>query len=175
MEEQLKANLLLMAANEKTFEEKLAEAKALQLARAKNQQEEKQIDKTKPYLMNLNEDPLLSGKVLHSLDRGTHQIYFSQITLSQLELIRIGKKNGNPVPEVVLGGISIKPNHAQITNKEGKITIAPCDVTFCFQKYFITFRLNVENSYSLTDKKFNKKQSYSIMIELLLEQMQSSY
>jgi len=68
MEEQLKANLLLMAANEKSFEDKLAEAKAM--AQQKEKEEEPQIDTTKPHLMNLNEDPLLSGKVLHSLNRG---------------------------------------------------------------------------------------------------------
>ena len=42
--------------------------------------------------------------------------------------MRIGKKNGSPLPDVILGGISIKPNHAEIWNKEGKITLFPCDV-----------------------------------------------
>jgi len=48
--------------------------------------------------------------------------------LRLIELVRIGKKNGSPLPDVILGGISIKPNHAEIWNKEGKITLFPCDV-----------------------------------------------
>jgi len=64
MEEQLKANAHMMGQYDKTFEERLAEEKA------KSKSEEPQIDMTQPYLMNLNEDPLLSGKVLHSLVKG---------------------------------------------------------------------------------------------------------
>ena len=75
--------------------------------------------------MNLNEDPLLSGKVLHSLNKGS---YLTHINLMQLERILIGKKNGDPVPDIILGGIGIKPNHAEILNDNDKIRIRPNDV-----------------------------------------------
>jgi len=107
MEEQLRANASFMSEYEKSFAEKLAEAKA------HDHSQENQIDKTKPYLMNLNEDPLLSGKVLHSLNR---------------EKTLIGKRNGDPVPDIVLGGIGIKPNHAEILNKNDKIILIPKDL-----------------------------------------------
>jgi len=41
----------------------------------------------------------------------------------------IGKKNGNPVPQIILGG-TIKPNHAIIYNKDNKLFIEPFDVFF---------------------------------------------
>jgi len=106
MEEQLKANADMMKQYDQTFEEKLAEAKAKHAAM------EPQIDKTKPYLLNLNEDPLLSGKILHSLAK---------------EKVLIGRKNVEPVPDIVLGGIGIKAQHAEILNEDGKISISPCD------------------------------------------------
>ena len=52
-----------------------------------------QNDKTIPHLTNLNEDPLMSGVVYYSLVKGT---------------IHIGRKTGNPVPEIILGAIGIK-------------------------------------------------------------------
>lgn len=61
MEEQLRANALLMQEHEKSFQEKLAEAKKAESWVSS------EVDKSKPYLMNLNEDPILSGKVLHGL------------------------------------------------------------------------------------------------------------
>jgi flagellar biosynthesis GTPase FlhF len=107
MEEQMRANALLMQDYEKTFQERLAEA-----AKEKSLWPEDTIDKTKPYFMNLNEDPILSGKVCHSLAK---------------EKIFIGRKNGDPVPDIVLGGIGIKANHAVIHNDAGRVTILPCD------------------------------------------------
>ncbi len=114
MEEQLKANADMMKQYDQTFEEKLAEAKA------KSAMHEPQIDKSQPYLMNLNEDPLLSGKVLHSLSK---------------EKILIGRKNVEPVPDIVLGGLGIKAQHAEIHNEEGKLSILPCDVRKTFILY----------------------------------------
>lgn len=50
-------------------------------------------------MTNLHEDPMLSGCVYYSLLKGE---------------IHIGRKTGNPVPEIILGAIGIKPNHAII-------------------------------------------------------------
>ena len=61
-----------------------------------------------PYLQNLSEDPLLNGKVLYSLMK---------------EKIHIGKKDGDPVPDIILGGIGINKNHAVIENIGGEMFI----------------------------------------------------
>lgn len=56
-------------------------------------------DRTSPHLVLIHEDPQLSGKVFYSLATGE---------------IHIGRKNGDPVPQIILGSIGIKPNHAKI-------------------------------------------------------------
>lgn len=56
-------------------------------------------DKSVPHLTNLHEDPMLSGIVYYPLSCGE---------------IHIGRKTGNPPPEIILGAVGIKPNHASI-------------------------------------------------------------
>jgi pSer/pThr/pTyr-binding forkhead associated (FHA) protein len=63
-----------------------------------------------PYLINLHEDPMLSECVVYVFKDG---------------LTRIGRKNGDPKPDIVLAGLNIKKNHAEVTNDSGAITIAP--------------------------------------------------
>jgi len=52
-------------------------------------------------LANLNEDPILNGKVLYSLED---------------EETFVGRKNGKPTPNIILGGLGIKPNHCSFIN-----------------------------------------------------------
>ena len=47
------------------------------------EEKEEEFDQTKPYLSNLNEDPILSGKIKYCL--------------SEPETL-VGRKNGNPTP-----------------------------------------------------------------------------
>jgi len=49
-------------------------------------------DKTVPHITNLHEDPMLSGIVYTSLVKGE---------------IHIGRRTGDPVPDVILGAIGI--------------------------------------------------------------------
>ncbi|XP_060063153.1 kinesin-like protein KIF28 [Ylistrum balloti] len=63
-----------------------------------------------PYLINLNEDPMLSGVICHFLDT---------------EKTTVGRKDAQPIPNVCLSGLSIQKLHAIITNKNGKIEISP--------------------------------------------------
>lgn len=49
----------------------------------------------------------------------------------------VGKKNGNPQPDIILGGIAIKPNHAEIHNDDGVLTLIPCDVRVIFNVQYI--------------------------------------
>jgi len=58
---------------------------------------------TVPHLKNLHEDPQLSGVVYYNLSAGE---------------IHIGRKTGDPVPQIILGAVGIKPNHAKISLKE---------------------------------------------------------
>ena len=73
----------------------------------------KQEDRTAPHLVLIHEDPQLSGKVFYSLATGE---------------IHIGRKNGDPVPQIILGSIGIKPNHAKIKLQEnGLFEFSVCD------------------------------------------------
>ena len=70
-------------------------------------------DKSVPHVANLHEDPLMSGVVYYSLLKGE---------------IHIGRKTGKPVPEIILGAIGIKPNHACIKlQKNGLFEFSVCD------------------------------------------------
>lgn len=64
---------------------------------------EKIYDRTKPHLTNLNEDSQLSGKLYYELENTP---------------IHVGRKNGDPKPQIILGGIEIKKNHAFFDCKE---------------------------------------------------------
>ena len=98
LKEQYEANQKVMGDMQKTFEEKLEEAK-------KHESENigSVVDKSLPHLLVLNEDPQLSHKLRYSLN----------------ELpVYVGRKHGNPTPQIILSGIGIKQNHA-IFVKEG--------------------------------------------------------
>ena len=58
-----------------------------------------QNDKSIPHITNLNEDPQMSGIVFISLTKGE---------------ILIGRKTATPQPDIILGAIGIKQNHAKI-------------------------------------------------------------
>jgi len=77
---------------EKPFQEKIDEAKS----KDKEYIGEK-VDISAPHLVVLNEDPQLSHKLKYSLK--DLPIY-------------VGRKHGNPPPQITLSGIGIKVNHA---------------------------------------------------------------
>ena len=90
LKDQYEANQQALADMQKTFQEKLEEAK-------KHEAEiiGKEID--------LNEDPQLSHKLRYSLNNLPFYV---------------GRKQGNPTPQIILSGIGIRQNHA-IFNKRG--------------------------------------------------------
>ena len=100
-EDMLRANSMMMKEYEKSFKEKLQESKQNPLAQAEK------FDKTKPHLSNINEDPILTGKVIHHFE--------------DKSIIRVGRKTGNPRPEIIIRAIGIQPNHAhfEIDEEEG--------------------------------------------------------
>ena len=71
------------------------------------------VDRTSPHVVLMHEDPQMSGVLCYSLATG---------------VIHIGRKNGDPVPEIILPSIGIKPNHAKIMLLEnGLFEFSVCD------------------------------------------------
>lgn len=69
------------------------------------------IDEKEPYITNLSEDELLSGRLKYSCAK----------------VLTIGNKHGIPRPDVVLAALGILPLHCQIKSVEGKVFIEVCD------------------------------------------------
>ncbi len=107
LKEQYEANSKVMEEMQKSFSEKLEEAKS----KEKEQIGEK-VDTSAPHLVVLNEDPQLSHKLRYSL--------------KQLP-IYVGRKHGNPPPQITLSGIGIKVNHAIFKDEDG-IRLYPNEV-----------------------------------------------
>ena len=69
------------------------------------------VDKTKPHLSNLNQDPILSQRINYSIDK---------------EETKIGKRGAEPTNDIEIGGMGIRHLHAVISKGEdGKIYIKP--------------------------------------------------
>jgi len=98
LKEQYEANQKMMGDMQKTFEEKLEEAR-----KKENESIGTTVNISLPHLVVLNEDPQLSHKLKYPLD--------------QLP-VYVGRKHGNPSPQIVLSGIGIKPNHAVFIKDE---------------------------------------------------------
>ena len=107
LKEQYEANQLAMSDMQKTFEEKLEEAK-------KHEKEHigQNVDISKPHLVVLDEDAQLSHKLKYSL--ANLPVY-------------VGRKHGNPTPQITLLGIGVKQNHAIFEKKGDDIILKPND------------------------------------------------
>jgi pSer/pThr/pTyr-binding forkhead associated (FHA) protein len=71
------------------------------------------IDINGPHIINLNEDPQLDRKVFYNL--------------TEKDKVFVGRKNGDPKPDVVVGGIGISGNHAIFTKKGSDVMLGPND------------------------------------------------
>ena len=98
LKEQYEANQKVMSDMQKTFEERLEEAK-----KSEGEYIGSHVDISLPHLVVLNEDPQLSHKLRYQL--------------SELP-VYVGRKHGNPTPQITLSGIGISHNHA-IFEKQG--------------------------------------------------------
>ena len=92
---------------QKTFEEKLEEAKKHERETIGNQ-----IDISKPHLVVLNEDQQLS-----------HILKYSLVDLP----VTVGRRHTQPPPVIQLSGIGIKSNHANFIKDENNIILKPGD------------------------------------------------
>ena len=82
------------------------------LLQEKDRLEDKQRQerKTAPHLWNLNEDPQLTGMVVHLIKKGTH---------------KIGNKKATPPPDIQINGLSIQEQHATVENVNGEVKLMP--------------------------------------------------
>ncbi|KAK3085516.1 hypothetical protein FSP39_004469 [Pinctada imbricata] len=104
---QLMANQAMLEDNTQNWETKLREAQSETntLTGGHSDDTRKQNE---AHLINLNEDPMLSGVICHFLKKGE---------------TTVGRKDASPVPDVCLNGLSIQKQHAIITYKKGSIEI----------------------------------------------------
>ena len=105
LKEQYDANQKVMEDMQKSFKDRIEEAK-------KNDQATlgEKVDINFPHLVVLNEDPQLSHKLKYSLK--TLPVY-------------VGRKHGNPTPQIILSGIGIKQNHAVFIQEGDNIVLKP--------------------------------------------------
>ncbi|GFN74277.1 kinesin-like protein, partial [Plakobranchus ocellatus] len=73
--------------------------------------------KKSPHLVNLNEDPLMSECLLYYIKEGT---------------TRVGLQDGKNPNDVQLSGGNILEEHCRFENKDGIVTLVPCDGALCF-------------------------------------------
>ncbi|XP_052816368.1 kinesin-like protein KIF28 isoform X3 [Mya arenaria] len=66
--------------------------------------------KNEIYLINLNEDPMLSGVIVHFIKDGETSI---------------GRKDAQPMPDICLNGLSIQKVHAVLTCKKNVVELEP--------------------------------------------------
>eukprot|EP00164_Ancoracysta_twista_P001151 GFYU01001512.1.p1 GENE.GFYU01001512.1~~GFYU01001512.1.p1 ORF type:complete len:1106 (+),score=357.63 GFYU01001512.1:278-3595(+) len=69
-----------------------------------------EIDKSRPFLINLNEDSLMTEQLAFNAQDGE---------------LKVGRKNDERPPDVVLGGLSIQKHHVTVTMADGVVTIHP--------------------------------------------------
>lgn len=135
LKEQYEANNSVMIEMQKTFEEKLLEAKKYEKEHTLGEK----IDLTKPHLVVLNEDPQLS-----------HKLKYGLVNLP----VYVGRKLGNPTPQICLSGIGIKLNHAVFLYDEIKkgMILKPKDPEAREHIYINGKRLNGYDGQLLSNK-----------------------
>ncbi|XP_046580338.1 kinesin-like protein KIF28P isoform X2 [Haliotis rubra] len=114
MEEEIRAQLManqqLLSDNTQNWDQMLSEERHETDAITQADNREMSKKKTMPHMVNLNEDPMLSGVVFHFLEQGD---------------TTIGRKDANPQPKICLSGLSIQKQHAVIYNTNNGVEIEP--------------------------------------------------
>ncbi|XP_064614056.1 kinesin-like protein KIF28P [Liolophura sinensis] len=110
LEEEMRKSQQEVEEMKKTWQQRLAEAEADTLAKVEEERKVMEQRKVTPHLWNLNEDPSLTAMVIHFCQPGVSTV---------------GNGNSSTPPEILMKGLSIQPNHATLTNKDGVITLNP--------------------------------------------------
>lgn len=115
MKEQLEANQRAMLEMEKSWEDKVAEAKLQEQEAAKiREAEEASFKSDNPHLLNLNEDPLLDRKVVYDIKSD--------------EKLTCGRRGKDVAHKLQLGGMGIEKDHCYFeTQSDGSVKLFPND------------------------------------------------
>ena len=89
---------------EKTMQERLQESEV------RRNQTHVKVEVTTPHLMNLNEDPLLSGHIKHAFKPGESTA---------------GRPSEGFVPDIPIQGLGVEERHCTFTNSNGQIRLIP--------------------------------------------------
>lgn len=113
MQEQLEANQREMKEMEKSWEQKLEEAKIKEVENEKIRlEEEKAFTAGTPHLVNINEDPFLDRKVVYDIKAG--------------EQLTCGRRGKASTHKLQLGGMGIEKDHCYFERQtDGSVWIYP--------------------------------------------------
>lgn len=166
LKEEYDANMKLMESMEKSFEQKLDEAK-------KQEKIGDSIDRMYPHLVVINEDSQLSHKLKYSLKETP---------------VYVGRKQGNPKPKIILSGYGIKVNHVKFDIENKKIKLIPTDPSACDHIFINGIKLETNsqgvllnhmdkiifglNTYLLYLEKSDGQELYNVDYEQMLNQQQ---
>ena len=98
---------------EKSWEDKMREAKERDAEEEKEREEEKAAKlQGTPHLVNLNEDPQLDRKVFYDIQPD--------------QALTCGRRNKNASHKLQLAGVGVEPNHCSFnTNDDGTVQLLP--------------------------------------------------
>nr|XP_039267271.1 kinesin-like protein KIF28P [Styela clava] len=103
MEEELKKNQQEMEDMKLTWQQRLKEQEEGSLKMLLEERNKQEARKTTPHFWNLNEDPMLTGMIVHFVPAGKHIL-------------------GNSDPaDIILKGLSVQREHANIVNKSNSV------------------------------------------------------
>jgi hypothetical protein len=108
LKQQLEQNAKEMELMQQSFEERLKEAELKKQADEEAQRAATEAKKNSPHLWNMSDDPALQGMVCHFIKEG---------------LTVIGTKKGKPAPDIIMGGMGIKSEHATLNYADGEISL----------------------------------------------------
>jgi len=110
MREQLAANEIEMKKMKQSWEENMANREAQAAARVDAERQKAEMKKTTPHFWNLNEDPVLTGMIVHFC---TAREQFTSVGSGQDR-------------DIIISGVGIQPDHASVVNTDNsEITIKP--------------------------------------------------
>lgn len=95
--------------HEKLQEEKEKDRETLML---KSKREDRRV----PHLTNLSDDEQINGKACYSLL--DCKINYACNRFLTLGPVYVGRKTGNPKPQIILGGVGIRTNHAYFEQRD---------------------------------------------------------
>ncbi|XP_072041898.1 kinesin-like protein KIF28P [Amphiura filiformis] len=111
LEGRLQQNQAEMDQMKQSWEQRLKEVQTSQQEELEKERKKREEMKVIPHFWNLNEDPALTGMVVHFAPPG---------------VTRVGNNKADPQPEILLSGLTIQPEHAVVTNRKGQIVVKPC-------------------------------------------------